>query len=112
MKSSLYIFSLLFFLPNATSGQDKSTYYTVMHADEFTIDWAGWYQKGDELTAELRAEFPHHLDLAYGEDAKQKLDLYLPKGNLKDAPVVPLSSRGRHARRRSGSLRLHRASLC
>ena len=88
MKSSLYIFSLLFFLlPNASSAQDKSTYYTVMHADEFTIDWAGWYQKGDELTAELRAEFPHHLDLAYGEDAKQKLDLYLPKGDLKDAPV-------------------------
>ncbi len=88
MKSSLSIFSLLFvLLPNASNGQDKSTYYTVMHADEFTIDWAGWYEKGDEWTAELREEFPHHLDLAYGKDPKQKLDLYLPKGNLKDAPV-------------------------
>ena len=87
MKSSVYIFSLLFFLPNATSGQDKSTYYTVMHPDEFTIDWTGFYEKADEMTAELREECPHHLDLAYGEDPKQKLDLYLPKGSLKDAPV-------------------------
>ena len=88
MKYSLHIFLLLFaLLPSASNGQDKSTYYTVMHPDEFTTDWTGWYEKWDAWTAELRAEFPHHLDLAYGKDPKQKLDLYLAKGTLKDAPV-------------------------
>ena len=88
MKSSFSIFLLLFvLLPNRSNGQEKSTYYTVMHPDEFTIDWTSWYEKWEQRTAEVRAEFPHHLDLAYGKDPKQKLDLYLPKGSLKDAPV-------------------------
>ena len=88
MKSSLSIFVLLvILLPGVTHGQDKSTYYTVMHPDEFTIDWNSWYEKWEQLTAEVRDEYPHHLDLAYGEDPKQKLDLYIPKDNSKDAPV-------------------------
>ena len=99
MKSSLSIFVLLvILLPGVTHGQDKSTYYTVMHPDEFTIDWNSWYEKWEQLTAEVRDEYPHHLDLAYGEDPKQKLDLYIPKDNPKDAPVFPLSSRWRNAR--------------
>ena len=88
MKSSLSIFVLLFvLLPSASNAQDKSTYYTVMHPDEFTIDWEGWYEKWEQRTAEVRAEFPHHLNLAYGEAPKQNLDLYLPKDGSKDAPV-------------------------
>jgi hypothetical protein len=48
--------------------QDASTYYTVMHPDEFEIDWTSFYREAEQQTADLRAELPHHLDLAYGED--------------------------------------------
>ena len=69
------------------SAQDSSTYYTVMHPDEFEIDWGKFYDTMNERTAAVRQEFPHHLDLAYGDDPKQKLDLYLPAGDVSGAPV-------------------------
>ena len=86
--SFVAILILIFVVSIPTHGQDKLTYRTVTHPDDFTIDWAGWYEKWDGWTAALRREFPHHLDLAYGEDPKQKLDLYLPQGSLKDKPVL------------------------
>ncbi|MGH8168303.1 MAG: alpha/beta hydrolase [Woeseiaceae bacterium] len=67
--------------------QDASTYYTVMHPDEFEIDWRSFYRQAEQKTSALRAKLPHHLDLAYGEDPKQRLDLYLPAGDAADAPV-------------------------
>jgi arylformamidase len=43
---------------------------------------------GIELTREARAALPHHLDLAYGTDPKQKLDVYLPVQKPTNAPVL------------------------
>ena len=40
----------------------------------------------ERLTREVRAAFPHRLDLAYGADPKQKLDVYQPK-HASGAPV-------------------------
>src|SRR6059036_1292959 len=71
----------------AGRAQDKSTYYTVMHPKEFAIDWAGFYTKAEEMTAQTRKALPHALDQAYGTDAKQKLDVYQPAGNVTGAPV-------------------------
>jgi acetyl esterase/lipase len=68
-------------------GQDKSTYYTVMHPDEFTINWSGFYDQMDQGTAEMREQLRHHLDLPFGEHPKQRLDVYLPPGNVRNAPV-------------------------
>lgn len=67
--------------------QDRSTYYTVNHPDEFEIDWGAFYREMDERTAAVRARFPHHLDLPFGDDPKQRLDLYLPQGDTAAAPV-------------------------
>ena len=64
-----------------------SKYYTVMHPEDFTIDWTGFYKRNNEHTARVREQFPHYLDLAYGPDPKQVLDLYLPEGEVSDAPV-------------------------
>jgi arylformamidase len=75
----------LFLVP--TLGQDKSTYYTVRNASRFTIDWSGFYERADKLTEVARRDFPNHLDIPYGMHPKQKLDLYLPAGNLNKAPV-------------------------
>ena len=71
----------------AASAQDPSTYYTVMHPSEFTIDWKTFYEKGDQMTADTRQELPNHLAIPYGSDPKQKLDLYQPKEKTTGAPI-------------------------
>lgn len=69
------------------SAQDRSTYYTVRNPTQFAINWGAFYERADALTAETRRALPHHLDLAYGADPKQKLDLYLPASKPTGAPV-------------------------
>ena len=87
-KLSLSLFiTLLTFSAVAVNAQDMSKYYTVMHPEDFTIDWTGFYKRNNEHTARVREQFPHHLDLAYGSDPKQVLDLYLPEGEVSNAPV-------------------------
>jgi len=58
--------------------QDRSKYPTHLRASASGIDWIAFYDRADALTAETRQELQHHLDIPYGEDPKQKLDLYLP----------------------------------
>ena len=84
---SLSFFPLVMLLTGLVNAQDMSKYYTVMHPEEFTIDWTGFYKTNNEGTARLRKEYPHHLDLAFGSDPKQAIDLYLPKGEVFEAPV-------------------------
>jgi arylformamidase len=67
--------------------QDASTYYTVRNPELFKTDWTGFYRSIDAATAALRSQFPHILDLSYGPDLKQRLDLYLPDKNPAVAPV-------------------------
>lgn len=69
------------------SAQDKSTYYTVRNPKEFKINWAAFYDKADELTAATRQKLPHKLDLAYGSDPKQKVDVYMPAQKTAPGPV-------------------------
>lgn len=68
--------------------QDLSTYATVRHPERFSIDWAGFYEQANTRTAALRKKLPHHLDLAFGDHPKQRLDLYLPRDATTDAPVL------------------------
>jgi acetyl esterase/lipase len=70
-----------------SAAQDSSTYYTVMHPAEFKINWKAFYDKAEAATADTRKALPHHLNLAYGTDAKQKLDVYLPTVTPTAAPV-------------------------
>ena len=74
--------------------QDKSTYYTVMHRDQFKIDWSAFYDKADAMTAEARRALPHELNLAYGNHPKQRLDLYLPAGAKPSGAAVFLFLHG------------------
>jgi acetyl esterase/lipase len=79
--------ALLLCVTGTAASQDKSTYYTVMHPGEFKINWTAFYDKADELTANARNALPHELDVAYGTDPKQRLDLYLPTATPRNAPV-------------------------
>ena len=88
MKTKLSLIVVLLVLPTgALFAQDMSQYYTVQNPGDFTIDWTGFYHKMNAHTARVRDEFPHHLDMAYGSDPKQRLDLYLPQGEVSNAPV-------------------------
>ena len=75
------------FFTAPVNAQDMYRYYTVSHPDEFDIDWGSFYSRMNEHTARVRDEYPHHLDLAYGTDPKQRLDIYLPKGEVANAQV-------------------------
>ena len=69
----------------SSAGQDKRTYYTVQHPEQFAINWAAFYDRAEAMTDETRRRVPHHLDLAYGKDPKQRLDVYesLPDSALR-----------------------------
>ena len=71
---------LMMMMPLATASQDISTYPSIRNARGSGIDWRHFYERANALTAEAKGRLPHHLDLSYGEDAKQKLDLYVPTG--------------------------------
>jgi acetyl esterase/lipase len=71
----------------APGGQDKRTYYTVQHPDQFAINWAAFYDRAEAMTDQTRRVVPHHLDLPYGKDPKQRLDVYEAAPRRDNAPV-------------------------
>ena len=58
-----------------------------MHPEEFKIQWKAFYERAEELTAAARKALPHELNIAYGADVKQRLDVYQPPKNPGGAPV-------------------------
>jgi acetyl esterase/lipase len=72
---------------HSAAAQDASKYYTVQHPGEFKIDWGAFYRQADAKTAAVRGEFPNKLDLAFGDNVKQRLDLYFPKKKPQRAAV-------------------------
>jgi acetyl esterase/lipase len=78
---------LLLAATTSAHSQDASQYYTVQHPEQFKTDWTGFYRQADARTAAVRSELPHQLDLQYGENVKQRLDLYFPAIKAATAPV-------------------------
>jgi acetyl esterase/lipase len=72
----------------AASAQDWTTYYTVVHRSEFEIDWGKFYRMAEEQTMAVRKELRHELDVSYGKDPKQRMDLYFPAEKSSKAPVL------------------------
>jgi acetyl esterase/lipase len=60
---------------------DRSSYYTVSHPGEFTIDWISFYNKAGNLTEEARKKLRARLNVNYGKNnhPKQTLDVYFPE---------------------------------
>ena len=79
--------AVLSLAPSAPAGQDKRTYYTVQHPDQFAIDWAAFYDRAEAMTDQARRLVPHHLDLSYGTNPKQRLDVYEATPRRSGAPV-------------------------
>lgn len=85
MKS---LIACLLMAPLVLHAQDYTKYDTVNNPQRYGTIWAPFYQKANELTAQTRADFPHHLDIPFGDSPKQALDVYVPKKPVKNAPVL------------------------
>jgi acetyl esterase/lipase len=70
------------------SAQDWTTYYTVVHAKDFELDWGKFYRMAEAKTMAVRKELRHELDVPYGKDPKQRMDLYFPTAKTASAPVL------------------------
>ena len=68
--------------------QDWTQYYTVVHRADFKIDWGQFYRTAEAQTMAVRKELRNELDVPYGKDAKQRLDLYFPVQKASNAPVL------------------------
>ncbi len=85
MSSVLLVAAMLVAEP--ARAQDWRTYFTVQNAEKFTTNWREFYERAEALTTATRKTVTHHLDLPYGPDPKQRLDLYLPVRATDRAPV-------------------------
>ncbi len=89
MQSRSWILAVVLLMSGAgVSAQDWTTYYTVVHAKDFEIDWGSFYRMAEAKTMAVRKELRHELDVPYGKDPKQRLDLYFPKAKTSNAPVL------------------------
>lgn len=91
MKSTLTrlcLAAVYCFAAAVAHAQDISQYPTVQNPEKFAIDWKAVYLESNALTAQTREALPHHLDWPYGEDPKQRIDLYLPSTPTDKAPVL------------------------
>lgn len=72
----------------AGAGELYKNYFSVINKARMSLDWESFYRAGDQKTDAVRAEYKYVADIAYGTDAKQVLDLYLPKGGGENRPVL------------------------
>ncbi len=86
-RLAMAMLAVLSFAPPSPAGQNKRTYYTVQHPDQFAIDWAAFYDRAEAMTDETRRLVPHHLGLSYGKNPKQRLDVYEATPRRRGAPV-------------------------
>ena len=70
------------------NAQDWTQYYTVLHRGDFKIDWGQFYRTAEAKTMEVRKELRNQLDVPYGKDPKQRLDVYFPAQKAANAPVL------------------------
>jgi arylformamidase len=64
------------------------SFFTCQHADQFAINWRAFYERAERRTDDVRSNWPHELDLAYGPGQRHRLDLYLPRGTSGPMPVL------------------------
>ncbi len=78
---------LLLLMGGGFEAQDIATYPTVRNPEKFSTDWRVFYERADTLTAEARRSLPHQLNVPYGPESKQKLDVYMPSAGSGPWPV-------------------------
>ncbi|WP_202639003.1 alpha/beta hydrolase [Bailinhaonella thermotolerans] len=64
--------------PHAVRPADPTQYFTYRNPGDYHPDWKGFYDEALRRRAEVRARFPHAVDLKYGPDPAQLADVYRP----------------------------------
>ena len=72
----------------AALAQHYLDYYSVKNSAAMSLDWRAFYESAAQETRVVRGNYRHVLDLPYGVDRKQALDLYLPKRTDRPTPIV------------------------
>ncbi len=94
MRNRYRMFAQALFLATAAAAtsvapaQDWTTYHTVVNAKDFELDWGKFYRMAEAKTMAVRKELRHELDVPYGKDPKQRMDLYFPTAKTSKAPVL------------------------
>lgn len=73
---------------------DPTGFFTYQQPDAYHPDWKGFYNDALERRAVVRQRFRHEVDVPYGPDAHQILDVYHPDGRT-GCPVVVYFHGGR-----------------
>jgi hypothetical protein len=50
IRLAMALLAVFALAPPAPARQDKRTYYTVQHPDQFAIDWAAFYDRAEVMT--------------------------------------------------------------
>jgi arylformamidase len=58
---------------------DIDSFFTCQHPSQFQIDWRAFYESAEQRTDAVRKRWRHQLDIAYGANPRQRLDVYLPE---------------------------------
>lgn len=61
---------------HAVRPADTSEFFTCQHPEDYHPDWPGFYRQAISARQELRARVPHEVDVRYGSDAHQLVNVY------------------------------------
>lgn len=67
---------------------DTSNYFTVRNPEGQTTDWGAFYAEINARSEQTRSRVRTMLDIRYGPDPRQFLDVYLPPSDADTAPVL------------------------
>ena len=67
---------------------DIDSFFTCRNPHQFQIDWRTFYESAERRTDAVRERWSNKLDVAYGSNAKQRLDVYFPRQTVERAPIV------------------------
>jgi arylformamidase len=73
---------------------DPTGFFTYQNPDAYYPDWKGFYSDALERRSAVQKRYPHQVDVKYGPDPHQLLDIYHPDG-ASGCPVIVFFHGGR-----------------
>lgn len=73
---------------------DPTGFFTYQNPDAYYPDWKGFYRDALRRRSAVRKRYPHEVDVKYGPDPHQLLDVYHPGGGS-GRPVIVYFHGGR-----------------
>lgn len=81
-------------MTGAARPADATGFFTYQHPDDYHPDWKGYYDSALEQRTAVQDRFKHDLDVMYGPDPHQLMNVYYPDDRT-DSPVIVYFHGGR-----------------